>query len=181
MTNSVVVLRKAGLDDVDGIARLVASFAGRGQLLPRSAQAIRETLDDWVIAADGDCVLACGSLLFYSSALAEVRSLAVAREAQGMGLGSSLVAALIDEARRRGVATLFALTRAVPFFERSGFSVADRAQFPEKIWRDCVMCPVRHNCDEVTVVLKLADSNRDLGSIFRFNSPQRARRTPRRS
>ncbi len=47
---------------------------------------------------------------------------------------------------------VFALTRAVPFFEKQGFIITDKDNFPEKVWRDCMICPVRHACDEVAVV-----------------------------
>ena len=63
-----------------------------------------------------------------------------------------IVAALIDLAGERGIPMVFALTRAVPFFEKQGFSVTTKNDFPEKVWRDCIVCPVRDACDEVAVV-----------------------------
>jgi N-acetylglutamate synthase-like GNAT family acetyltransferase len=53
------------------------------------------------------------------------------------------------------LATLFALTRAVSFFERLGFARCDRESFPEKIWRDCRLCRVRDRCDEQAVAIRL--------------------------
>jgi N-acetylglutamate synthase-like GNAT family acetyltransferase len=64
---------------------------------------------------DGTSSPAC-SLFVYSPVLAEVRSLAVHDRAKGGGWGSTLVKELIIEAQRRGVQTLFALTRAVQLF-----------------------------------------------------------------
>lgn len=148
-------VRAATVEDVDGIAALVAAQARRGNLLPRSRAAISASLDDWLVAVEEGTVVGCVSLLAYPSGLVEVRSLAVAGRCQGNGVGSELMEALIAAARRRGVSTLFALTRAVPFFLRFGFSVTARENFPEKVWRDCRLCPLRHRCDETAVVLDL--------------------------
>jgi N-acetylglutamate synthase-like GNAT family acetyltransferase len=152
-------IRPATQDDVTGIVALVNEQARRGNLLPRSAAAIQATLADWLVAeTDGDGVTGCVSLLPYTSGLVEVRSLAVQDKAQGQGVGLQLVESLIQEAKRRRVPTLFALTRAVGFFERCGFAVTERHLFPEKVWRDCHQCPLRHNCDETAMVLHLAES-----------------------
>ncbi len=150
-------IRPARAEDVPGILALVNEHARRGDLLPRTADSITATLDDWLIAKDaGGEIVACGSLYAYSAGLAEVRSLAVLDRAKGGGWGSTLVKGLILEARRRGIVTLFALTRAVKFFQRAGFHVSDRQRFPEKVWRDCVNCPLIERCDETAVVLHLA-------------------------
>jgi N-acetylglutamate synthase-like GNAT family acetyltransferase len=151
-----VAIRAATAADVAAIAALVASHARRGSLLPRSPQAIRHSLADWLVAENEGRLLGCVSLLAYTSGLVEVRSLAVADDAQGQGIGRRLVAALTVEARRRRVPTLFALTRAVRFFEHCGFTVTDRARFPEKVWRDCRLCPVLSHCDETAMVLSLS-------------------------
>lgn len=158
-----IEVRPAVVGDVAGIAALVNDQARRGNLLPRSPQSIAASLDDWLVAAASiegdpspeDDILGCVSLLSYPSGLVEVRSLAVHDNAQGLGIGRRLMEALIGEARRRQIATLFALTRVVGFFERFGFAVTDRHRFPEKVWHDCWQCPLRERCDETAVILKL--------------------------
>jgi len=52
--------------------------------------------------------------------------LAVARTARGSGIGSALLLALMQEARRRGhrAAVLSAQTHAVPFYRRHGYEVS---------------------------------------------------------
>lgn len=141
--------------DVPGLTALVNAFARRGDLLPRSEEAIRASLSTWVIGKVGDTIIGCGSLLLYTPVLAEVRSLAVAPAAQGTGLGRKIVEALIEEARTQEIPTLFALTRAVPFFLRLGFTITDKEQFPQKVWNDCAICPLKNNCDETAVVLNV--------------------------
>lgn len=150
-----IVIRVATLDDVAAIAQLVAQFVETGDLLPRSADAIRLTINDWVLGTlDGE-IMGIGSLLTYTPILAEVRSLAVLDKVQGLGFGRKIVNELIVLGRQRNIPTLFALTRAVPFFIKLGFTITDKEDFPEKIWHVCRHCPIQDNCDEIAVVLPL--------------------------
>lgn len=147
-----ITIRKATVADAQQIADLVNLGEREGQLLPRSLEEIRASIDDWLVAEDGGRVVGCGSLVEMSLALSEVRSLEVSPEYRGNSVGAKIVDALVNEARVRGIPTVFALTRAVPFFEKLGFMVTEKDNFPEKVWRDCVICPVRHACDEVAMV-----------------------------
>ena len=156
----MVEVRRASAEVVQGIAALVEVHFRRAEVLPRSVEAIRISIDDWVVAIEGTSVLACGSLLAYSPTLSEIRSLVVADHFKQKGLGRAVVNALIEEAQRRGVATLFALTRATAFFEKAGFRRTDRFRFPEKVWRDCVTCSIQDRCDEFAVILPLNGQSR---------------------
>lgn len=151
-----MVVRPAHSVDVPAIAELVDAQARRAQVLPRSVQEISTTLTDWIVGEDSGRVIGCASLLAYSPQQAEIRSLVVADTIQGNGLGSALVKQLIEIAEQRRIPTLFALTRAVPFFSRNGFRVCDKNSFPDKIWRDCQRCTLLEQCDETAVVLDLA-------------------------
>lgn len=155
MAESLYTIRRGMNSDVGAIAALVNEIASLGHLLPRSIADVENTIDDWRVALIDDRLVGCGSLMPYSARLAEVRSLAVAQDARGMGLGGELLAALIDDAKARDFETLFALTRSVPFFERHGFREGRRVEFPEKIWQDCLACPLLLSCGEATVVLGL--------------------------
>jgi len=148
----LVTIRKATPADAPGIADLVNQGEREGQLLPRSIESIRASIDDWIIVLDGDRIVGVGSLLEMGNTLSEVRSLAVAPDYRKHGIGAQIVNALIDLARERKIPTVFALTRAVLFFEKLGFIITDKENFPEKVWRDCSICPVQFACDEVAMV-----------------------------
>ncbi len=156
----MVEVRRAYPEEVQGIAALVDVHFLRAEVLPRSVEAIRISIDDWVVAVEGTSVLACGSLLAYSPSLSEIRSLVVADQSKRKGLGKAVVNALIEEAQRREVDTLFALTRAIAFFEKVGFRRTERFRFPEKVWRDCVTCLIQDKCDEFAVILSLNGQSR---------------------
>jgi amino-acid N-acetyltransferase len=148
-------IRAASERDVQAIADVVTANARHGQLLPRSAENIRASLPTWLVAEVDGRVVGIGSLLDMSPTLVEVRSLAVLPAYRSYGIGGLLVRALVERARARGIPTVFALTRAVPFFERLGFAVTATERFPEKVWKDCLVCPLKERCDEIAVVLEL--------------------------
>lgn len=150
------IIRPASEADVAAIAAIVNEHARQGHLLPRSAANIRASLPDWLVAEVDGAVVGIGSLVEMSPTLVEIRSLAVLPAYRSYGIGGRLVRALVDKARRRGIPTVFALTRVVPFFERLGFVVTEKERFPEKVWRDCAVCPLQQCCDETAVVLELA-------------------------
>jgi amino-acid N-acetyltransferase len=149
------IVRAATDADVQAIVAVVNQHARQGHLLPRSADNIRASLPDWLVAEIDDALVGVGSLVEMSRALVEIRSLAVLPAYRRFGVGRMIVDGLAERARQRGFKTAFALTRAVPFFERLGFVVTDKEQFPEKVWKDCVVCPLQQCCDETAVVLEL--------------------------
>lgn len=148
-------IRCACPQDAEGIYALVASHFRRGELLPRTFFDIQNNLDDWVVATEGEIILGCGSLLEFTSTLSEVRSLVVVDHARRIGIGTALVHALVAKATGRGIRTLLAVTRAVPFFEQAGFRSCSKSLFPEKVWRDCLLCAQKDSCDEQAVMMDL--------------------------
>ena len=147
-----LTIRTARPSDVAGIVDLVNSYAAEAIMLYRTPESVRLTLHDFVVAVDGDDnVVACGALKEYSPSVAEVASIAVARQAHGRGVGKAIVQAVERLAQKRDIDELFALTLTPQFFESAGYIVADRANYPEKIRRDCLKCPRRIRCNEYCV------------------------------
>lgn len=146
------LIRTARRGDIRAIAELVGYYARQDELLPRSEEEIRDSLDQWLVSElDGE-LAAVGSLVPYSDVLVELRSLAVAPDRHGRGLGGQLVEALAEKATDQGYRELFALTRAVQFFAHCGFAVVGMERFPQKVWTDCARCPLRDHCDETPMV-----------------------------
>jgi N-acetylglutamate synthase-like GNAT family acetyltransferase len=144
--------RRAKISDVAAIHALVAYYAAHGFLLPRAPEEIRANIGHFVVQEDGHRVVSCLSLESYSADLAEIRSIAVDPERRGQGLGARLVASALNEARRRGIARVFAVTHAPKFFERQGFAAAARQSLTEKIERDCRSCSQQRTCKLVAVI-----------------------------
>jgi amino-acid N-acetyltransferase len=82
-----------------------------------------------------------------------VRSIVVKPEGKGQGAGGNILKALIEEAESHGVQSVCLFTRIPDFFFKYGFrTVEDKSELPDKIFKDCQMCPRLHRCDEVAMV-----------------------------
>lgn len=148
-------VRPAQPEDVAGIQVLLNHYASLGDLLPRTKNDIIENLAHFRVIANADQIIACGSLEHFTEELAEIRSLMVAADIKGGGLGRKIVETLIDIAKQRQVKRLMALTYVPEFFHKLGFKTVNKDIFPEKIWGICVNCYKFKNCDEIAVLLKL--------------------------
>lgn len=149
-------LRPAVLADVAGMETLMAPFVATGDLLPRSNYDLCRHIKEYVVAEDADgAIVGTASLKIYSTELAEIAGLAVRDDQQGKGVGKALVESLLAEARALGLQEVFGLTRKPLFFMRLGFRLAEKEEFPLKVWADCARCPRQNACDEVAVALTL--------------------------
>ena len=145
-------IRKARAEDVPAIQKLVAYFAARGDLLPRTLNELYQHLRDFFVYELHGEVVGIAALSLYWEDLAEVRSLAVQEGQGGKGLGAALVHACLDEAARLGIRRVFALTYRPGFFEKLGFREIDKRELPQKIWKDCIRCAKFACCDEVALI-----------------------------
>ncbi len=156
---SSILVRKASMNDIPGLLDLINGYASRGVMLPRTEFELCENMRDFAIAVDGEKILGCGALHFYSPVSAEVRSLAVAPDIKTQGIGRLVVEYLIREAANFKLGAVFAFTYVPGFFERVGFRQVERGILPLKVWKDCVRCPKFQDCDEIAV-LRVIDSER---------------------
>ncbi len=144
--------RKALLPDAAHIHALICAYSGDGTLLPRTLAEICENVRDFVVLEDKGEIIGCGALHLYGTHLAEIRSITVHPGQQGKGGGGRLVKALFTEAGKHRVTSICLFTRAPEFFAKLGFSVTQRDEIPDKISKDCCVCPRFHNCDEVAMI-----------------------------
>jgi amino-acid N-acetyltransferase len=116
------------MTDAPAIVALIDLNVASGELLPRTLDFVRMNADHFIVAESDGKVIGCVHLDEYAPSLAEVRSLAVAPDAQGMGVGVALVEGLERLARVRGYATVFAVSNSGDFFRRRGY---DERHIPE--------------------------------------------------
>jgi amino-acid N-acetyltransferase len=149
-----MLVRKALLQDASNVYDLVNSLSPDGTLLKRAFAEICENIRDFTVAlSDGNVFLGCGALHLYGPHLAEVRSIVVKPEAKGQGAGGSILNALLDEAEEHGVQSVCLFTRVPDFFFKYGFrAIEDKAELPDKVFKDCQTCPRLHRCDEVAMI-----------------------------
>lgn len=115
------VVRPARTADVRAIKALVDHYTLDRRLLTKANVTLYEDVQEFLVAeVDGE-VVGCGALHVLWEDLAEVRTLAVAPDHHGTGLGARLLAALIERAEGLGVERVFCLTFETEFFGRHGF------------------------------------------------------------
>jgi amino-acid N-acetyltransferase len=84
-----------------------------------------------------------------------VRSLAVDRGERGSGIGTMIVDELRRRARREGFEKLCAFTHAPGYFSQMGFSIVPHTWLLEKIFTDCLKCPLFRTCGQYAMVVPL--------------------------
>lgn len=150
------MIRKARVKDAPAIKRMIGTYAEKGEMLPRAMGEIYDNLRDFFVADEEGLVVGVAALHVGWEGIAEIRSVAVARDCLGRGIGRSLVQACLDDARTLGVAEVFVLTYVDGFFEKMGFSPASRDDLPQKVWMECRNKCTKYpdECNEAAMTLK---------------------------
>jgi amino-acid N-acetyltransferase len=164
-------LRTAETTDARHIHALISANLVEGHLLPRTLDELTVHAPRFVVATRGRKIVGCAELAPLSPQVAEVRSLAVNGSVRSHGVGTMLVEELRVRARREGFDKLCAFTHAPGYFIPMGFSIVPHLWIPEKIFTDCVKCPLFRRCGQYAMVLPLdsiADSiDRDVQIVAR--------------
>jgi amino-acid N-acetyltransferase len=152
-----VDLRVGTPGDVDAIHSLIADHVASDHLLPRTRDEIAARISRFVVGDAGGAVVACAELAPLSADVAEVRSLVVAGQVRRMGVGRFILDALVHRAVHAGHRRLCAFTHGPAYFIRLGFSIVPHLWVREKVFGDCVGCPLFRSCGQHAVVLGLDD------------------------
>jgi amino-acid N-acetyltransferase len=147
--------RKATIRDVKAIHRLVNKFASKNDMLPRSLNEIYENIRDFLVCSDNGTIVATSALHILWEDLAEIRSVAVSKKYQGLGIGKKLIKQSLKEASVLGIKRVFALTYFPDYFKQFGFKDVDKNDLPHKIWGECLKCHKFPECDEAAVLFEI--------------------------
>lgn len=115
------IIRRATRDDRHRIIDFIRPYVESRYLLPRTLDEVEELIDTFFVAELDGVMVGCATLEIYGRKLAEIRSLAVAPEARGYGIGKRLVEACIELARERDVFEVMAISSNERFFIACGF------------------------------------------------------------
>lgn len=117
-----ITIRPAVDADIPAIADLIRPYVEQGILLARTLDEFGELLPNFFVAVmREDRIVGAAALEIYSPKLAEIRSLAVAPDAQGHGVGRLLVDACLKRAHENRVFEVMAITTQDGFFQNCGF------------------------------------------------------------
>ncbi len=144
-------VRRAKMTDVDAIERIVNYWSDLGETLPRSRDNIVHDIQNFVVAEMDNQVVGCACLYIYQTGLAEIRSVGVDTAIQGKGQGTAMIQYLLEQARHIELKRVIVLTRVPKFFNKLGFVDTEMSGLPEKVIKDCGICPKQDACDEVAM------------------------------
>ncbi|MFN0195251.1 MAG: GNAT family N-acetyltransferase [Planctomycetaceae bacterium] len=120
-SEGVPIIRGAEARDIEQLHEFLEPFIEAKRLLPRTQDELAQLLPSGFVAEVSGRIVGFAVLEIYSPKLAELRSLAVAPDMQGQGIGKLLVKACIDRAIERNVLEVMAITSAEQFFRNCGF------------------------------------------------------------
>jgi len=149
------MIEKANVQDAKEIYGMIRKSASKGAVLPRPLSEIYEHVREFFVFRQKDKIAGIAALHIVWEDIAEIRSLLVDKKYQKKGIGKNLVKRAVQEAAELNIPKVFALTREAKFFLRLGFKEVSKNKLPQKVWADCINCPLFPDCDEVPVILNL--------------------------
>src|SRR4051812_36402443 len=150
-----ITLRTGETADARRLHALITAAQAEGHLLPRTLAEVTLHASRFVVAVRSRKIVGCAELAALSPQVAEVRSLVVDPAARSHGVGGMIVEELRARARREGFDKLSAFTHAPGYFMPMGFSIVPHLWVTEKVYTDCVKCPLFRNCGQYAMVLPL--------------------------
>lgn len=144
-------LIKPNTKTFQGLFDLIKFYSDRKEMLPKTLDELYHQVRGFRVLVEGDRVIGSAHLDVFTPTLGEIKSLAVAQEFMGQGLGRLLVEDCEKEARELGLTKLFVLTYKQGFFEKLGYQVVDIKTLPEKVFQECVKCHFYNNCNEIAL------------------------------
>ena len=149
------MIRKANIQDVKRLQKLIKFYAERDEMLPRSLNELYENIRDFFVFERNKKIIGCCALHVCWQDLGEIKSLAVSKSEQGTGIGRRLLLSCLKEAEELKLKKIFALTYKPLYFRKFGFREIEKANLPHKIWIDCIKCVKFPDCAEIALIKEL--------------------------
>ncbi len=150
------LIRKAKTKDAYKIRNLLKKYSLEADIIIRSLNDIYENIRDFFVVENKNRIIGVIALHIYWEDLAEIRSFVIEKKYRSEGLGTQLLKYALKEAKDMDLKKVFALTKITGFFIKNKFKKISRKKLPEKIWRDCFLCPkYPDKCDEEAVIIRI--------------------------
>ena len=144
-------VRRARMSDVEKITEIVAYWADKGEILPRSRDNIIHDIQNFVVAEIDGQVVGSASLYIYQKGLAEIRSVVVDKVFHNQGQGQAMVQYLLQFAYEIELQKIIVLTYVPEYFTKLGFALIEKSSLADNIIEDSEQSPHKNPEDEVAM------------------------------
>ena len=108
-------------------------------LLGKERVELYESVQEFLVAEDASGkVIGCGALHVMWEDLGEVRTLAIAENQQGKGIGKQILQGLLERAKVIGLKRIFCLTFEVDFFAKLGFEPISETPVDPEVYAELI-------------------------------------------
>jgi amino-acid N-acetyltransferase len=125
-------MRQAEIGDVGGLLQLIEPLEAEGILVKRGRERLEMEIGHFFVMEHDNRIIGCAALYpFTDVSQAELACMAVHPSFRGGGRGDRLLNFCEDEAKKRGISSLFVLTtRTAHWFVERGYVEADVTELP---------------------------------------------------
>ncbi|MCP3852310.1 MAG: amino-acid N-acetyltransferase, partial [Gammaproteobacteria bacterium] len=133
-TDRLEDIRKADIEDVNGIIELIKPLEKSGLLVKRSRERLETEIDNFYVIERENDIIGCGALyLSKDKKQAEIACMAIAKEYRSQGRGDKIFSHLCKEAKNNNLKQLFILTtQATHWFIEQGFTKKSLEDLPSE-------------------------------------------------
>ena len=131
-----IEIRPARTSDVKQIRSIIDTYAAPGRMLEKETVTLFESVQEFIVAVDGETVVGCAALHILWEDLAEVRTVAVVERLHKSGIGHRLLDAIVSRAKVLGVKRIFCLTFQTEFFGKHGFEVIKGTPVEPEVYQE---------------------------------------------
>ena len=134
-----IKIRPAKTADISAIADLCGPLIQSRVLLGKERVELYEAVQEFLVAEDvSGKVIGCGALHVMWEDLGEVRTLAIAENQQGKGIGKQILQGLLERAKAIGLKRIFCLTFEVEFFTKLGFEPISETPVDPEVYAELI-------------------------------------------
>ncbi len=118
-----MIIRQAKKQNFSDIKKLIAMYPDKVMQTPLPP------VRDFFIVIVKSRTIACCALEIYSKRLAEIRSLVVDKSFQRKGIGSKLVLACLNRAKKLKIYEVLSITSSLKLFKKLGFNTFNQEKY----------------------------------------------------
>ncbi|MEW5818980.1 MAG: GNAT family N-acetyltransferase [Cyanobacteriota bacterium] len=154
--NSDLIVRDATVEDIFFIIDILRPYIESRQLLDKSQHDVIINISNYIVIELDGGIIGCGSFYIHYKGTAEIRSLALSKQYNGLGYSKLMMNYLVNKLESLKVKEIYCLTMIPEYFKKYGFEEIPFCKSPEVLNNDYAKCKNISGCC-VNVMLKVVN------------------------